>query len=69
MISSPALQNPHPHIHDPYEAYADDAMSPEPGRNEGGNDNGAGTGGEFSGHSGWSDDGRMSLLVEEDYGK
>jgi hypothetical protein len=65
-ISSPALQNPH--THNPYEAYADDAMSPEPGSDEGGNGNGAGAGGRFGGHSGRNDDGWMSLLDEEDYG-
>jgi hypothetical protein len=57
------LQNPHPH--DSYKVYADDAMSPEPGNDEGGN----GAGGGFGGHSGRSDDGRISLLDEEDYGK
>ena len=31
QMPSPPLQNPHP-----YEAYADDAMSPEPGSDEGG---------------------------------
>ena len=56
------LQNPHPH--DPYEAYANVATSPEPGSDEGGA--GAGAGGQ---HSGRSDDGRMSLLDEEDYGR
>jgi hypothetical protein len=42
-------------------------MSPEPGSDEGVNGNGAGGG--SGGHSERSDDGRMSLLHEEDYGK
>src|ERR1700729_1229559 len=63
MMPLPPFQNPHPHPLDPYEVYANDAMSPEPGSNEG-----AGGGGGFVGHSGRSDDGRMSLLDEEDYG-
>jgi len=44
-------------------------MSPKPGDDEGGNDNGAGASGGFGGHSGVSNDGRMSLLDEENYGK
>ena len=46
----------------PYETYADDAMSPEPGSNEG--CAGAGVGQ----HSGRSEDGKMSLLEGEEYG-
>jgi hypothetical protein len=42
-------------------------MSPEPGSDEGGSSTG-GAGG-FGGHSGRSDDGRISLLDEEDYGR
>jgi hypothetical protein len=61
----PPLQNPHPYPHNPYEAYADDAMSPEPGSDKGGN----GAGGGFGGHLERNDDGRMSLLDEEDYGR
>ena len=44
-------------------------MSPEPGSDEGGNGNGAGASGRFGGDSGRSDDGRMSVLDEKDYGK
>jgi hypothetical protein len=66
-ISLPALQHSHPH--DPYEAYTDDAMSPEPGSDKGGNSNGAGASGRFGGDSGRSDDGWMSVLDEKDYGK
>ena len=65
LMPLPPLQNPHPHPHphDPYKAYTDNAMSAEPGSGKG--SMGAGAGGQYLGRS---DDVRMSLLDEEDYG-
>ena len=62
IMMPPPLQNPHPYPHNPYEAYADGAMTRS---DKGGN----GAGGGFGGHLERSDDGRMSLLDEEDYGR
>jgi len=58
-VTSPALPNPH----DPYEAYADDAMGQGPGSDEGGG------GGQFMGHTDRGEEGRLSFQDEEDYGR
>jgi hypothetical protein len=44
-------------------------MSPKPGSDDSGNGNSAGASWRFGGDSRRSDDGLMSLLDEEDYGK